>query len=145
MLCKELFNCMAFFLFENYHPEFLRVQRTYSRHQRTYFSIFFISIKILTMYILLYILTKKKGDDFMQATIQKWGNSQGIRIPKAFLEALGMMENDLVELSRVDDHIVIKKAKKESKLTLEQIFKDYEGESTAEEFDWGAPVGKEVW
>ena len=132
---------MAFFLFENYHPEFLRVQRTYSRHQRTYFSIFFISIKILTMYILLYIL----GDDFMQATIQKWGNSQGIRIPKAFLEALGMMENDLVELSRVDDHIVIKKAKKESKLTLEQIFKDYEGESTAEEFDWGAPVGKEVW
>ncbi len=99
---------MAFFLFENYHPEFLRVQRTYSRHQRTYFSIFFISIKILTMYILLYIL----GEDFMQATIQKWGNSQGIRIPKAFLEALGMMENDLVELSRVDDHIVIKKAKK---------------------------------
>ena len=93
------------------------------------------------MYILLYIL----GDDFMQATIQKWGNSQGIRIPKAFLEALGMMENDLVELSRVDDHIVIKKAKKESKLTLEQIFKDYEGESTVEEFDWGAPVGKEVW
>ena len=81
---------MAFFLFENYHPEFLRVQRTYSRHQRTYFSIFFISIKILTMYILLYIL----GDDFMQATIQKWGNSQGIRIPKAFLEALGMMEKD---------------------------------------------------
>lgn len=25
----------------------------------------------------------------MQATIQKWGNSQGIRIPKAFLKALG--------------------------------------------------------
>lgn len=98
----------------------------------------------ILLYILLYILTKK-GDDFMQATIQKWGNSQGIRIPKAFLEALGMIENDLVELSRVDDHIVIKKAKKESKLTLEQIFKDYEGESTAEEFDWGAPVGKEVW
>lgn len=24
----------------------------------------------------------------MQAMIQKWGNSQGIRIPKAFLEAL---------------------------------------------------------
>lgn len=81
----------------------------------------------------------------MQATIQKWGNSQGIRIPKAFLEALGMMENDLVELSRVDDNIVIKKVKKENKLTLEQIFKDYEGETTAEEFDWSAPVGKEVW
>ncbi|MFG6363551.1 MAG: AbrB/MazE/SpoVT family DNA-binding domain-containing protein [Schaedlerella sp.] len=71
--------------------------------------------------------------------------SQGIRIPKAFLEALGMIENDIVELSRVDDHIVIKKVKKERNLTLEQIFKDYEGESTVEEFDWGAPVGREVW
>ena len=30
----------------------------------------------------------------MQATIQKWGNSQGIRIPKAFLDALNMAEND---------------------------------------------------
>ena len=81
----------------------------------------------------------------MQATIQKWGYSQGIRIPKAFLEALGMRENDLVELSRVDDNIVIKKVKKENELTLDDIFKDYDGESAAEEFDWGSPVGKEVW
>lgn len=87
----------------------------------------------------------KKGDDFMQATIQKWGNSQGIRIPKAFLEALGMRENDLVELNRVDDNIVITKAKKEKELTLEDIFKDYNGEYAAEEFEWGSPVGKEVW
>ncbi len=81
----------------------------------------------------------------MQATIQKWGNSQGIRIPKAFLEALGMMENDLVELTRVDDNIVIKKVKKQNDLTLDDIFKDYDGESAAEKFDWGSPVGKEVW
>jgi antitoxin MazE len=45
----------------------------------------------------------------MQATIQKWGNSQGIRIPKAFLDALGMKENDTVELSRMDDNIVVTK------------------------------------
>lgn len=81
----------------------------------------------------------------MQATIQKWGNSQGIRIPKAFLEALGMAENDLVELKRVDDNIVISKAKEEKEITLDDIFKDYNGENVAEEFDWGAPVGKEVW
>lgn len=81
----------------------------------------------------------------MQATIQKWGNSQGIRIPKAFLDALGMMENDIVELSREDDNIIIKKVKEERKLTLDDIFKDYDGESMAEEFDWGSPVGREVW
>ena len=85
------------------------------------------------------------GDDFMQATIQKWGNSQGIRIPKAFLDALGMVENDLVELNRVEDNIVITKVKKEKEITLEDIFKDYDGEYKAEEFDWGSSVGKEVW
>lgn len=81
----------------------------------------------------------------MQAIIQKWGNPQGIRIPKAFLEALGMAENDLVELSRVDDNIVITKVKEKKELTLEDIFKDFDGEDKAEEFDWGSPVGKEVW
>ena len=81
----------------------------------------------------------------MQTTIQKWGNSQGLRIPKAFLDALGMMENDVVELSRVDDTIVITKVKEKKELTLEDIFKEYDGECAAEEFDWGVPVGKEVW
>lgn len=80
----------------------------------------------------------------MQTTIQKWGNSQGIRIPKAFLDALGMKENDLVELNRVDDNIVITKAKEKKELTLEDIFKDYTEEWAAEEFEWGSPVGKEV-
>ena len=86
-----------------------------------------------------------EGDDGMQATIQKWGNSQGIRIPKAFLEALGMMENHRVELKCVDDTIVITKVKEKKELTLEDIFKDYDGKYVAEEFDWGSPVGKEVW
>lgn len=81
----------------------------------------------------------------MRATIQKWGNSQGIRIPKAFLEALGMSENDVVELDRVNDNIVIKKIEKTNYLTLDDIFKGYDGKSEAEEFDWGTPVGKEVW
>ena len=45
------------------------------------------------MYILQYILLWKEVG-FMQAAIQKWGNSQGIRIPKAFLDALNMAEND---------------------------------------------------
>lgn len=88
---------------------------------------------------------RKEGDDFMQVTIQKWGNSQGIRIPKAFLEALGMVENDIVELNRVDDNIVITKVKEKKELTLDDIFGNYDGEYAAEEFDWGSPVGKEVW
>jgi antitoxin MazE len=81
----------------------------------------------------------------MQATIQKWGNSQGIRIPKAFLDALGMTENDTVELNRVNDNIVITKVNTNKELTLDDIFKDYDGELKTDEFDWGSPIGKEVW
>ena len=54
------------------------------------------------------------------------------------------MENDFVELNRVDDNIVITKVKKEKELTLEDIFKDYDGEYVAEEFDWGSPVGIDI-
>lgn len=81
----------------------------------------------------------------MQTTIQKWGNSQGIRIPKAFLEALNMGENDVVELSRDKDNIVITKVREKKELTLDDIFKNYDGTTEAEDFDWGAPVGREVW
>lgn len=103
------------------------------------------------VYTIVYTKCERSGycergmTNFMQVTIQKWGNSQGIRIPKAFLEAVGMMENDLVELRRVDDNIIITKIEKKKELTLEDIFKGYDGEYTAEEFDWGSPAGKEAW
>ena len=32
----------------------------------------------------------------MYATIQKWGNSQGLRLPKALLDSIGLRENDRV-------------------------------------------------
>ena len=43
----------------------------------------------------------------MYATIQKWGNSQGLRIPKALLDAVGLKEHDRVELVQMDDGINI--------------------------------------
>ena len=56
-----------------------------------------------------------------------------------------MVENDLVELDRVDGNLVITKVNEQKEITLEDIFKDYDEKYTAEEFDWGSPVGREVW
>ena len=81
----------------------------------------------------------------MQAIIQKWGNSQGIRIPKAFLDAMGMSENDTVELQRVDDGIIIKKLQTKKSLTLSDIFRGYDENEQQEEYDWGKPTGREMW
>jgi antitoxin MazE len=88
----------------------------------------------------------------MYATVQKWGNSNGIRIPKAFLEALGIRENDQVELLQESDSITIKKAAKVSHKTLEQRLTAYYGKPIeqieripAEAVDWGKAEGHEIW
>jgi len=84
----------------------------------------------------------------MTTTIQKWGNSQGIRLPKIILETLSLKENDPVEIIVNDDSIVIKKAarKRRAKKSLDERFENYDGEFFEfEEIDWGKPVGREYW
>ena len=87
----------------------------------------------------------------MYATIQKWGNSQGLRIPKALLDALGLRENDRVELTQVNDGIHIKRAAAEHR-TLEERLTAFYGKPVDEisrletqEIDWGNISGDEVW
>jgi len=83
----------------------------------------------------------------MYTTIQKWGNSQAVRLPKSILEMLFLQENDPVEILVHDDSIVIKKAtrKRRAKKSLEERFENYTGDYQCSEYDWGTPAGKEVW
>lgn len=87
----------------------------------------------------------------MYATIQKWGNSQGLRIPKVLLDALGLRENDRVELTQSDGGIQIKKAMAGHR-TLEERLTAFYGKPVDEitrmetqELDWGKQSGAEVW
>lgn len=81
---------------------------------------------------------------FVETKLQKWGNSDGIRIPKSFLKALNLKTNDLVGLKQDTDCIIISKAKN-SKISLEERFAQYDGENLAKEFKWDESVGKEIW
>jgi antitoxin MazE len=87
----------------------------------------------------------------MQTTIVKWGNSQGIRIPKAFLQSMEILENDIVDVTLEKDKIIIKKGEiKKHKTTKERISDfygpDFDKKYTPQkEIDWGKPVGNEVW
>ena len=45
----------------------------------------------------------------MNGTIQKWGNSHAVRLPKAVLSAARFQENDLVAFSAEENRIVITK------------------------------------
>lgn len=79
----------------------------------------------------------------MQTTIQKWGNSQGIRIPKFLLDAVQWSDDEQIVLSADKDRIIIEKA--EPKKNIMELFADFDGEYVPVELDWGEPVGAEVW
>ena len=88
----------------------------------------------------------------MYTTIQKWGNSQGIRIPKALLEGLGIRENDRVELVPSGDTLTIKRAVMAPHKTLEERLTAFYGKPVEEieripdsEVDWGKAEGCETW
>jgi len=83
----------------------------------------------------------------MTGTIQKWGNSNAVRLPKNILEELLLGENDKVEITEENDSIIIRKAvrKRRAKKSLEELFANYDGDYQCEEIDWGPPVGNEVW
>ena len=83
----------------------------------------------------------------MTTTVQRWGNSQAVRIPKPFLESLLLKENDKVEITADNDVITIRKAtrKRRAKISLDERFNDYNGDHACTEYDWGKPVGNEVW
>ena len=80
----------------------------------------------------------------MEARLQKWGNSDGIRIPKAFLQSLNLKTNDKVIIEQVDDKIVISKSTKE-KISLKELFDEYHGKNMAKEFEWDDARGREIW
>lgn len=80
----------------------------------------------------------------MTATIQKWGNSQGIRLPKIILDNLNIHEGEEVEILTQDDTIILRPAVRQRK-TIQELFEDYKDDYRPEEVDWGAPVGNEVW
>lgn len=80
----------------------------------------------------------------MLTTIQKWGNSHGIRIPKSILETASIRENDKVEILAEQDCIIIRRSRKKH-LSIEERFKGYSGEYSCHEADTGEPTGNEVW
>ena len=94
--------------------------------------------KVYTMYI-----RCKKGGCGMNATVKKWGNSQGIRFPKHILEAAKIKVDDEVSVEVENGSIIIKKATPHP--TIEELFTGYKGNCDLPEIDWGEPVGEEVW
>lgn len=87
----------------------------------------------------------------MQTTIQKWGNSQGIRLPKHILESAGLeipATGEPVEVDVIAEEgkiMITKPLPRRKRRNIIELLAGYEGDYEASEADWGAPAGKEVW
>ncbi|MDI6880294.1 MAG: AbrB/MazE/SpoVT family DNA-binding domain-containing protein, partial [Desulfitobacteriaceae bacterium] len=89
----------------------------------------------------LYILRLEVN--FMYTTIQKWGNSHAIRLPKGILAAVDLHENDRVTIDADNDKIVIKRLNEGHK-TLQERLAGYTGDFKCSEWDTGETRGNEV-
>lgn len=80
----------------------------------------------------------------MQAQVKEWGNSQGIRLSKDILKSAGIAVNEVLDV-RVSNGVItlIKPFRHKS---LEERAAEFDGKLMLDgEYDWGEPVGREVW
>ncbi len=80
----------------------------------------------------------------MTTNIQKWGNSQGLRIPKILLDSLKWKEGEQLEMILGEGEIILRPAKARRK-SIQELFADYQEDYQLSEVDWGEPEGKEIW
>ena len=82
----------------------------------------------------------------MVTRVQKWGNSQGLRIPQALLERVPLAVGQAVELTVRRHAIVIRPARVlRKKLRLADLVARMPARYRPQEMDWGPPVGREAW
>jgi antitoxin MazE len=82
----------------------------------------------------------------MLAKIQKWGNSQGIRITKALLSDAQINVGDDVNIAVKDGSLIVTPVQRaRKKYKLKDLVAKIPKRHQTKETDWGEPVGKEIW
>ena len=80
----------------------------------------------------------------MQVQVREWGNSQGIRLPKEVLKSAGISLNEVLDVAVSNGTITLVRTFRHK--TLEERAAEYDGQLKLDgEYDWGEPVGREVW
>jgi len=79
----------------------------------------------------------------MQTKIKKWGNSLALRIPKTLALNANLKQDELVDISFDNENIIITPIN-DKKYSLDDLLAYVSEENLHDEFDTGAPVGKEI-
>jgi len=88
-----------------------------------------------------------------RTNLRDWGSSKALRIPKPFLKELNIHGNDEVEITLVENSIVIKKTYKSKSLRerYEEFYNTNFEDAVKnnpydeEEVSWSGTEGEEIW
>ncbi|MEX2557091.1 MAG: AbrB/MazE/SpoVT family DNA-binding domain-containing protein [Actinomycetota bacterium] len=80
----------------------------------------------------------------MQTRIQMWGNSLGLRIPKAFAEEAQVEAGSTVDISVERGELIVRPVPRR-KYELRSLLKEITPDNIHDAIETGAPVGREVW
>ena len=78
----------------------------------------------------------------MQVQVTKWGNSLGLRLPRALAQQTGIAEGQKVNIVAEGGRLVVEPVK--SKRTMADMLVNVTPQAMREAFDWGEDVGREV-
>ena len=79
----------------------------------------------------------------MKTTVQKWGNSLAIRVPKSIALRVGLKAHDDLEIEVQDGNVVLKPHLRRV-YRLEDLVKQINQKNMHDEIDTGTPVGREI-
>lgn len=86
-----------------------------------------------------------------KVVVKKWGNSQGVRIPKEVLDSIAVSEGDTMQLCIDNDTHSIILRRESKRLKLKERLELFYGKPIDEippmetqEVEWGAPQGEEI-
>ncbi len=82
----------------------------------------------------------------MITKVQKWGNSQGLRLSKELLCDADIEVGDAVSVTVHDGALVVTPVRRvRGGVDLGQLVREIPADYKPGELDWGPPVGREVW
>jgi len=80
----------------------------------------------------------------METTIQKWGNSLGVRLPKSVTTSMSLTTGSRVQVSEEKGRVIIEVVP-DTEMTLAEMVALIHAGNIHAETDWGDAQGNEVW
>ena len=80
----------------------------------------------------------------MQTKIQKWGNSLGLRIPRAFATEAKVEQGSLVDVS-IENGCLCVRPVRPRRYLLRELLEGVSQQNLHAEIPSGGPVGREAW